>query len=214
MPAIDQTRQQILYAAAHLFRDQGYATTTLRQIADATGIKAGSIYYHFASKDDMLLEVLEVGIRMVTDGVKERVSMLPADCPAHERIAAGIRGHLFGLLVHGDFTTANIRVYSQVPDAIKRKHRVTRHAYANYWDSLLEEARSRGELRTDIPISLIRPFILGSLNWTVEWYEPQEHGSVEQFAEHVTAIIFDGILASRHGSALSKTSAVRGRARQ
>ncbi|MDO8279997.1 MAG: TetR family transcriptional regulator, partial [Burkholderiaceae bacterium] len=44
-PVIDQTRQQILYAAAHLFRDQGYATTTLRQIADATGIKAGSIYY-------------------------------------------------------------------------------------------------------------------------------------------------------------------------
>ena len=45
------TREEILAAAARLFRQQGYATTTLRQIAEAAGIKAGSIYYHFGSKD-------------------------------------------------------------------------------------------------------------------------------------------------------------------
>lgn len=192
----DRTREQILRVAARLLRDQGYAMTTLRQIGDATGIKAGSIYYHFASKDDLVLEVLEVGMRMVIEGVKGRVASLHADRPAKERIAAAIHGHLFGMLVHGDFTTANIRVFSQLPDALKRRHRTSRRAYSKYWDSVLEEARARGELRTDISVALLRPYILGSLNWTVEWYEPGEHGSVEEFADHITDMIFDGMLAS------------------
>ena len=53
-PAVPEaTRDQILVEAARLFRHQGYAATTLRQIADAAGIKAGSIYYHFEGKDDI-----------------------------------------------------------------------------------------------------------------------------------------------------------------
>jgi AcrR family transcriptional regulator len=60
-----ESRAQILAAAARLFREQGYAATTLRQIAAAAGIQAGSIYYHFASKDDILIEVLDAGIAAV-----------------------------------------------------------------------------------------------------------------------------------------------------
>ena len=189
--ASDETRKQILNAAAHLLRDQGYASTTTRQIADATGIKAGSIYYHFASKDDLLLEVLETGIRMVTDGVKERVSKLPRGASARDRIAAAIHGHLFGLLVHGDFTSANTRVYSQIPEAIRRRHRISRRAYAQY-------AMRGNVLRTDMPVSFIRKFLLGTLNSTVEWYAPVQ-GSVEDFADHVTNVIFEGVHAVPKG---------------
>ncbi len=57
--APEATRDQILVEAARLFRHQGYAATTLRQIADAAGIKAGSIYYHFGSKDEILGVVLD-----------------------------------------------------------------------------------------------------------------------------------------------------------
>lgn len=188
------TKEQILYAAAHLFRDQGYASTTLRQIADGTGIRAGSIYYYFPSKDDMLLEVLDMGMRMVSDAVKARVSSVGENLPARERIAAAIHGHLYGLLEHGDFTSANTRVYAQIPESLKRRHRPARRAYSRYWDRVLEEALRDGELRGDIPIAFLRPLVLGMLNWTVEWYDPAEHGTVEQFAERVIAVIFDGIL--------------------
>ena len=47
------TRERILLEAARLFRHHGYAATTLREVADASGIKAGSIYYHFGSKDEI-----------------------------------------------------------------------------------------------------------------------------------------------------------------
>jgi len=56
------TRERILLEAARLFRHHGFAATTLREVADAAGVKAGSIYYHFESKEEILGEVLDKGI--------------------------------------------------------------------------------------------------------------------------------------------------------
>ncbi|CAM5778923.1 TetR/AcrR family transcriptional regulator [Rhizobacter fulvus] len=185
------TRERILLEAARLFRHHGYAATTLREVADASGIKAGSIYYHFESKEQILGEVLDKGIQVVADAVRQRVDALPESATARQRVAAAIEGHLWGLLHHGDFTSANIRIYGQIPTAAKNSHRKIRRSYADYWDRLLEDALKRGELRRDTSTAVIRLFVIGALNWTVEWYNPQK-GSFADFVKQVTAIIFDG----------------------
>jgi len=188
------TRERILLETARLFRHHGYAATTLREVADASGIKAGSIYYHFESKEQILGEVLDKGIQVVADAVRQRVDALPEGATARQRVAAAIEGHLWGLLHHGDFTSANIRIYGQIPTAAKNSHRKIRRSYADYWDRLLEEALKRGELRPDTSTAVIRLFVIGALNWTVEWYNPQK-GSFPDFVKQVTAIVFDGTFA-------------------
>ena len=55
----EQTRERILDAALDLFRTQGYAETTMRQIADAAGVAVGNAYYYFASKDKLILAFYE-----------------------------------------------------------------------------------------------------------------------------------------------------------
>jgi AcrR family transcriptional regulator len=52
-------RDQILDAAAELFTSQGFANTSTRAIADAVGIRQSSLYHHFATKDDILGELLK-----------------------------------------------------------------------------------------------------------------------------------------------------------
>lgn len=185
------TRQRVLLEAARLFRHHGYAATTLREVADASNIKAGSIYYHFESKEQILGEVLDKGIQVVSDAVHERVEALSKTASARDRLSAAIEGHLWGLLHHGDFTSANIRIYGQVPTAAKTRHRLVRRAYADYWDGLLDDALARGELRPDANPTVIRLFVIGALNWTVEWYNPQK-GSFQDFVKQVSAIVFDG----------------------
>ncbi|MFZ2629621.1 MAG: TetR/AcrR family transcriptional regulator [Rugosibacter sp.] len=202
-PRADVTREQILAEAARLFRHQGYAATTLRQVADAAGIKAGSIYYHFDSKDQILGEVLDKGIELVMQAVRQRIDALPPDATYRQRIAVGIEGHLYGMLHYGDFTSANIRIYGQIPLAAKKKHRVVRRAYAEYWDQLFDAARAVGELRTDASLAVIRLFVIGALNWTVEWYNPKR-GAFKEFAAQITNIIFDGIL--QHDAAVNKVA--------
>ena len=188
------TRERVLLEAARLFRHHGYSATTLREVADAAGIKAGSIYYHFESKEQILGEVMDKGIQVVAAAVRERVDALPESATARQRIAAAIEGHLWGLLHHGDFTSANIRIYGQIPTAAKNRHRLVRRAYADYWERLLEDAMKRGELRADSSTAVVRLFVIGALNWTVEWYNPQK-GSFQDFVKQITAIVFDGILS-------------------
>ncbi len=187
------TRERVLLEAARLFRHHGYAATTLREVADAAGVKAGSIYYHFESKEQILGEVLDKGITIVTDAVRTRVGALPESALWRDRIAAGIEGHLWGMLHYGDFTSANIRIYGQIPTSAKKRHRVVRRAYADYWDRLFESALASGELRSDTSTAMIRLFVIGALNWTVEWYNPQR-GSFQDFSRQITAIVFEGIL--------------------
>lgn len=187
------TRERILLEAARLLRHHGYAATTLREIADAAGVKAGSIYYHFESKEEILGEVLDKGITIVANAVRARIEALPADASWRDRIAAGIEGHLWGMLHYGDFTSANIRVYGQIPTSAKNRHKIVRRAYADYWDRLLASALASGELRQDTGLAVIRLFVIGALNWTVEWYNPQR-GSFQDCARQITAIVFDGIL--------------------
>jgi AcrR family transcriptional regulator len=56
-------REEILDAAAGLFVSQGLAATTTRQIAERVGIRQASLYYHFAGKDEILLELLTQSVR-------------------------------------------------------------------------------------------------------------------------------------------------------
>ena len=72
-------RDRILEEAAALFVRQGYRETTLRDIAAAAGMKAGSIYYHFDAKDELLAAVLETGIARITRSFEETAASLPDD---------------------------------------------------------------------------------------------------------------------------------------
>lgn len=188
----EKSREQILLSAAKLFRQQGYAATTLRQIAAKAGIKAGSIYYYFDSKEAILDEVLDQGIKRIFDTVKRRLKEA-GEVPHRRRIEIAIEAHLVTLLEASDFTSANIRIYGQLPERLKKAHRPIRRAYAKYWDRLFLDARRAGEIRSDIEIVPLRIFVLGALNWTVEWFDVREKDAVSKLARRTELLIFEGV---------------------
>lgn len=188
--AISQTR--VLDAAAKIFRDCGYAGTTMRAIADEADLKAGSIYYHYKSKDDLITAVLDLGIHSVTDSVKSALAALPDTATGRERIETAIRAHLSAIIQNGDYTLATRRVFGQVPEAIRVRNTRLRDSYAGIWQTILAEAQERGEFRTAINLSLVRLFILGALNWTVEWYKPGGR-PIEDVAREFASLVLDGL---------------------
>ena len=187
-----ETRRKILDTASKLFRNKGYAATTLRQIGDAAKMQAGSVYYHFDSKEDMISEILDLGIGYVHGEVKRRVEALGEGADTRSRVEAAVDGHLYALLSHGDFVSANIRNYGQLPDELKERNRPIRAAYVSYWDTLLEDAQKAGSIRADIDIKVLRLFTVGSLNWTVEWHDPKK-GTVEELSAQINKILFEGV---------------------
>ncbi|RZN04504.1 TetR/AcrR family transcriptional regulator [Bradyrhizobium genosp. SA-3] len=185
-------RDHILSAAAKLFRDQGFAATTLRQIAAAADMQAGSIYYHFASKDEILDEVLDVGLARIFDAVRQAVAECGSEAGAEDRILAAMSAHLRTLLSRSEFTSVNIRVYGQLPEPVRERHRSKRRRYGMFWDDLFRQAVQTGAFRSDIKVKPLRQFVLGALNWTVEWFDPERH-SVNELVERCTQLILSGV---------------------
>ena len=209
--SVPAMRGQILVAAARLFGHQGYANTTLRQIAQAAGIRAGSIYYHFEGKDEIAACVLDEGIVAVTDAVQGRLQALPPGADMRARLAAAVEGHLWGMLQRGEFTAAHIRIYRYVSDAARQRHRTVRSSYTKLWDDLLRQAAEAGQLRTDIPVPMVRQFLVGALNWPVDWYDPRR-GGFDQLAAQITGLVLDG-LTTRPARALPARPAAPRRVR-
>ncbi|MBT7667162.1 MAG: TetR/AcrR family transcriptional regulator [Rhodospirillaceae bacterium] len=186
------SRGQILDAAARMLRRQGYGNTTLRAIAEVAGIQAGSIYYHFASKDEIMDAVLERGVRAVYEAVRARLAALPDETGHLSRIEVAVTAHLEALLSHGDYTSASIRTYGEVPEAFQQKSQPLREAYVVLWQDLLGAAQADGAIRSDLDTSLLRTLLLGSLNWTVEWYDPSQR-PVGDIAAQAVDVLFRGV---------------------
>jgi AcrR family transcriptional regulator len=168
----DDTRRQILNAAAKLFRQNGYASTSLRDIAAATGMKAGSLYYHFASKEEIAETVMAEGIDLVRAAVKQALASRSAEADPLENIEIAVRAHLQALHESGDYASANIRCFNHVPGEIKQRLRKVRERYNADWRKLIDHARAAGRLDPDVDDEALRYGLFGVMNWTLEWLRP------------------------------------------
>lgn len=166
------SRREILDAAARLLRRSGYEAATTRAIAAAVGIKSGSIYHHFDSKDAIVLQVMNEGVDVVREAVLEALAALPADATPRRRLEAAVEAHLLSSLEHSDYTSASIKAFSSVPDAVRRNNRDHRRAYEDIWRQLFVELKEAGVIPPDLSLDALRLMILGSMNWAGEWYRP------------------------------------------
>jgi len=188
-------RDGILNAAAMLFRQKGYAGVSLRLIAAEVGIKAASIYYHFASKDAVVVEILDAGILAVHQEVQTSLLKLPQNASPSDILRTGIRGHLRALLEHGDYTSANVRIFGQAPEAVRVASLPVRQEYEKLWDDILENLQAKNSLRADLNITTFRMMLIGALNATLEWFDPQK-GGIDELADKYTDVFLTGILVT------------------
>lgn len=186
-------RDGVLDVAARLFREQGYGPVSLRKIAQAAGIKAGSIYYHFGSKDEIVLSILDVGIKAVHDAMRLAVLSQAADASAEAVLRAAMTAHLRALLDVSDYSSANVRIFGQVPQSVRDANLPTRRSYEAEWDSLLARLKANGALKQDVDVRHLRLMLIGALNATLEWFDPKR-GSVEALAKNYADVFVHGIL--------------------
>lgn len=195
----DATRERILDAAALVFSEKGYAGARLADIAAAAGMQTGSLYYHFPGRDELVEEVLRQGVARTHDRVRQRVEALPKTASALERVRAAIAGHVLAVLQIGDYTSANIRIFGQVPNEIRERHLVDQRRYGAYWNELLDAARAAGEIRADADLSVVRMLILGAANWSAEWYRPDGGSDPDEVADELVRMVCDGLAAVTTG---------------
>lgn len=180
---------QILDIAARQFRTKGYAAVSMRDIATDAGMRTPSLYYHFASKDDLVVAVMDRGIRVVREAVLAALEALPPEATVQMRLETAMRAHLRALHGASDYTSANVRIFGQLPEALRRANMAERRAYQAIWAELLAPTcvADAGALPARVS------FVIGALNATLEWGDPARIAP-ETLTGLVTQVLLQGVL--------------------
>ncbi len=188
----EATRQSILAAAARVFRADGYAGARLSDIAAKVGMKAGSLYYHFDSREALVEAVMDLGLKQTHETVAKRLRALPPDVGHVRRLEVAIEAHLELVLAHEDISSATIKLIWQVPAQIRERQLADQRAYGALWRKLLTDARKAGAIRGDVDLSVVRMAIMGALNWAADWYKPGRM-TPRQIARDIAAMVLGGL---------------------
>ena len=188
------TRARILDAAAHVLSVKGYAGLRLTDVADEAEIQAPAIYYYYASKDELVEEVMWAGIADMREHVVAALSALPDGTSPLDRLLAAAEAHLRHALEISDYTTASIRNAGQVPLSIRKRQIVEEERYGEVWRKLINDLAREGRLRPELDLYIAQMLILGALNWAVEWWTPRR-GPLEAVLANAQSLIRHGIIA-------------------
>jgi AcrR family transcriptional regulator len=191
--------EHLLLAAAQVFRDKGYAQASMRDIAQASGMIAGSIYYHYAAKSDLLLAVYSEGVRLVSQAIDV---ILDSDASAWVQFERAVLNHLEMMMgsLPGASPFASVFIQVQPHDfpAEGREALIAlRHSYEDKFKVLI----ARLPLRRGVDRSLLRLQVIGALNHVPIWYKPGGRKSLRAIAKAMTAHVKLAMEEPRQGSA-------------
>jgi TetR/AcrR family transcriptional regulator, cholesterol catabolism regulator len=191
-PLVSERREEILALAAKIFADKGYASTTVREIADAAGILSGSLYHHFDSKEAMLDEIMHGFLdhivaqyqATVAEGgdplavlralVREAFSSLGGN-PA----ALAVMINEFNFLVQ-------FPRFAYLREGAEETERL--------WVGVIEDGMRAGVFRSDIDARMIYRFMRDSIWISVRWYQPDGKYRPEEIADFYLELILDGLV--------------------
>ena len=184
-------RQRILDSTAELVIEHGVAGVAQRQIAGRVGIRAASLYHHFASKNEIVEAVFRQGIDVMEQAWDDAAAATEGADP-FARLAAHVRAHLSALFDHGPYTAAHVTAFRTAPAEVRDAVVPMRDAYEARWTELLTALADGGHLAVDTPIGLTRLTLFGAMNTTVEWFDA-DRGNLDELADVITAQFWNGV---------------------
>ncbi len=188
-------RDELLELAAAMFAERGLRATTVRDIADSAGILSGSLYHHFASKEEMVDEVL----RGFLDWLFERYQHIVDTEPDPLERFKGLFMASFEAIEHRH---AQVVIYQ---DEAKRLLSQPRFSYVEelnkrqrrIWVDVLQQGIEEGYFRPDLDVDLVYRFIRDTTWVSVRWYQPGGPLTAEEVGRQYLSIVLGGITAEQ-----------------
>ncbi|VFQ47212.1 TetR/AcrR family transcriptional regulator [Desulfoluna butyratoxydans] len=184
------TRKTIIFReAAHLFREKGYSGSTLRELAKRAGVKGGSIYHHFNSKQEILFMIMEYTMTNLITKVSSEIEGVESPLA---KLRKAIRVHVEYHTVDSDETyVADAELRSlEVPNY--KKIVKMRDRYERLYKDMLQEGIDKGELAMD-NVTISSRALLQMCTGISYWYNPEGPLSIKEIADSYVDLFFHGV---------------------
>ncbi len=187
--AIQNRKEQILAVSAGLFRNKGYAVTTVRDIAQALGIEASSLYNHISSKEDLLaLTCFDLASRF-EKGILEVNDIY---FNATEKLRMAILNHVKLLTNDRDASAVFLHDWRYLSEPRLSEFKQLRDRYEQGFYQIMDDGEKE-DLFDNVDKKFAVLTILASVNWVNEWYNAEGKMSPDEIAAHLTHFIWSGL---------------------
>lgn len=183
-------REKILAAAVQLFAEFGYHASSMRDIARVTGIQAASIYYHYANKQALLVEIMDTHMRNLNANL-ERIVQKQA--PIRQRLREAIANHI---RLHTTYKAEFFIIDTEIR-ALEGENRTSILALRDRYESLLQELLREGMQQgifRQLDIKVASYALIAMCTEVATWFRPEGRLSVQQVIDIYTMMISEGLL--------------------
>ena len=184
------TREDILDAAAQVFRRKGFHGASMSAIAEAVNLQKASLYHHVTSKQEILLALLDRALEMLTEHI---AAISSQDVPADQKLRQMIRAYLSALADNADLTAVLLFEHRSLDKKTHARHVPQRDKFEGLWRDVVNEG-----VRTKVfdcsDTGMAVRALMGVMNWTLTWYQPGGGKSIEQIADEYADLLFHGRL--------------------
>ncbi len=185
----DERWKELLEVSARLFAEQGYAATSLQNIAEAVGMLKGSLYYYINSKDDLLFQVIK---SVLAPGIARFRALSGDGGDAVERLQRALEGHVLYLIENSTATAVYLHEYERLSE--QHRAELADQDYVALVRDLVRIGQDQGGFRRDLDPTIAAMSLLGSVNWTYRWYRPGTRAPAE-IARQLAQISVRGLAA-------------------
>ncbi|GAB4499544.1 MAG: TetR/AcrR family transcriptional regulator [Anaerolineales bacterium] len=184
------TRDDILDAAAQVFRQKGFHGASMADIAEVLDVQKASLYHHVESKQEILLALLDRALGMLTEHISTISSQ---NTPSDQKLRLMIRGYLSGLAENADLTSVLLFEHRSLDKKARSRHVPQRDKFESLWRDVLNEGVRENVFDLKDTGLAVRA-LMGALNWTLTWYHPDGSKSIEQIADDYSDFVLRGML--------------------
>lgn len=183
------TRDDILQSAAQVFRQKGFHGASMADIAEAVQLQKASLYHHFASKQEILLELLDRALEMVTQRMAD---VMTQEISPAEKLRLAMRVYLKTLGEQGDLVSVLLLEFRSLEPEFFARHTPNRDRFERMWRDLIQQGVDAGVFCCE-SVSMASRGLLGAMNWTVTWYRRDGPMTMEQIADYFADLFLSGL---------------------
>jgi len=196
---------EIVDAAANVFRDKGFAATSLEDIAKGVGIWKGSLYHYIDSKEDLLFAVVREPAEQILSDVRQLAQL---DLPPTEKIRQAMRSHV--RVLEGNFLYASVYLQEIAGRHRSEEWSAMDREYVNAMEQIISDGVRRGEFAPRLDPRIATLAIIGALNWLTHWYHPDGLRTGTEIADQFCDLFLAGMLSRAGGATASIPATVDG----
>ncbi|GJM29889.1 MAG: TetR family transcriptional regulator [Cyclobacteriaceae bacterium] len=180
-------KQQIEKQATVLFKSKGYAASSMRDLAQALGIEAASLYSHIRSKQQILHKICFEMAREFFKAIHKIDEITPV-----LKLQAAIASHFKVITRHPNATAVFFTEWRHLEEPALTEFLALRSQYEQYYIDTIQQGITAGNFK-NIDHKLAMMTILSAINWTHQWYRPTGKLSVDEIADQLSQLLINGL---------------------